>query len=148
MQSETPPPKRLTEIQHQREFTWQVLIPLLAVILAALAVTVLSILFVGRDPAVSAKWAPIAIIFLVLPYLLAGIATIAILELFSIAVQKIRGIVPPYLALFSIRLDSISSSLSKIADRSADPFIQLNAWMAGLGRLIRFISSRNHTNKE
>jgi len=148
MQSETPPPKRPTEIQHQREFTWQVLIPLLAVILAALAVTVLSILFVGRDPAVSAKWAPIAIIFLVLPYLLAGIATIAILVLFSIAVQKIRGIVPPYLALFSIRLDSISSSLSKIADRSADPFIQLNAWMAGLGRLIRFTSSRNHTNKE
>lgn len=148
MQSETPPPKRPTEIQHQREFTWQVLIPLLAVILAALAVTVLSILFVGRDPAVSAKWAPIAIIFLVLPYLLAGIATIAILVLFSIAVQKIRGIVPQYLALFSIRLDSISSSLSKIADRSADPFIQLNALMAGLGRLIRFISSRNQTNKE
>ena len=140
--------KRPAETQHQREFTWQILVPLVLVVLGVLVVTILSIIFFDREPAIGEKWAPIAVILMILPWLVIGLFFLALLILLSVGIKKIHGVIPLYLGLFSIRTNQIGTALQKATNQLSVPFIQVGAVIAGLDRLIRFTSSRKRKIKE
>ena len=140
--------KRPAETQHQREFTWQILVPLVLVVLGVLVVTILSIIFFDREPAIGEKWAPIAVILMILPWLVIGLFFLALLILLSVGIKKIHGVIPLYLGLFSIRTNQIGTILQKSANQLSVPFIQVGTVIAGLDRLIRFTSSRKRKIKE
>ena len=140
--------KRPAETQHQREFTWQILVPLVLVVLGVLVVTILSIIFFDREPAIGEKWAPIAVILMILPWLVIGLFFLALLILLSVGIKKIHGVIPLYLGLFSIRTNQIGTILQKSANQLSVPFIQVGTVIAGLDRLFRFTCSRKGKIKE
>ncbi len=148
MTTETNRNKTEQAIRHQREFVWQILLPVIAAVLALLFIAILSITAAGETPAVNQKWAEISTIFLILPSLLFGLVTLALVVLLIWLLRKLSRNIPTYTG-YIFRLTRRTTSITNnIAAHSAEPFIRVRSIFAGLTQLISLASHTKTSHKE
>ena len=148
MTSEPTRNKTEPEIRHQREFVWQILLPIIAAVLALLFIAILSISAAGITPDVNEKWAQISTILLLLPTLLFGLVTLALVIILIWLLRKLARNIPTYTGYIFHLSRRTTGITSNIAAHSAEPFIRLRSIFAGLTQLITLVIHKKTNHKE
>lgn len=145
MTSEQKPPKRDSEIRHQKQVFWQILTPIIVAILGLLLVTILSTIGAGKTPEINEKWANISTIFLLLPTILFGLLILALVIVAFWLLRKVTKNIPPYTSYIYHLFNRTNGITKNIAIKSAEPFIQVGSLLAGFSKLLT-LASHNKTN--
>lgn len=124
---------------HRRQYTWQILMPILAMVTGVLVFTIFSILAIGQPSGINEKWAAIATIVLIIPAILLGLLCLAIILLLSKGVDKLIKALPSYTGYISYLFHRTSAITDRFTNESVSPIIRLKSGWAGIGRLIKLI---------
>jgi len=148
MNTEQKGNKTEAEFRHQRQFVWQILIPILAAVIVFLLIVVLSISVAGSTPELNEKWAHISTVFLLLPTFLFGLITLALVILLIWLIEKLSHKIPTYTG-YIFQLSRQTRRLTDTLTTSgAEPFIRARSSLAGLARLVTIAFHNNTNHKE
>lgn len=127
----------LTERNHRREVFWQIYLPLIGggIILLLLAAGVLITSIQGT--ARLDTWAAISEIFLTVPTMFAALIFLALIAGAAYLITRLLGAIPYYACLLQDIFVLIEVRVKKAADLSAEPFLRLHSFSAGLRALGR-----------
>ena len=132
---------------HKKQTLWQIWVPLIAGILIALFLAILTVILTSRDVSgeFNTKWASISAIYLSLPALFIAFIFLAILVGLIYLFSKLHRIVPEYMQkalaiLFRVR-DAIHSSSNTITK----PVITVKSKWKGFTTLFKKKSDRMRT---
>jgi energy-coupling factor transporter transmembrane protein EcfT len=81
---------------HRRQMWTQILLPLLLTVLFFIAVILLTGIATFRDNGEVGRWAAISTIWLVIPFMLAGLIFLALLAGMIYLLARLVGVIPPY----------------------------------------------------
>jgi K+-sensing histidine kinase KdpD len=131
-----PTTYRHSEMDHRRQKTWQIYIPIFAVIAIILATFIL--LLVSQNSSSGANignLSSISVIWLILPMLGIGFALLVILVGFIYLAFKITNVLPLYSLKISTIFYQVALSIHKLADKSVLPVIKIQQIQAGVNTL-------------
>lgn len=131
--------KRDAQVRHQQQFVWQILTPVLITLLIVLAILILLISSAGTAASTNEKWADISTIFMLLPTLLFGLLTLAVILLFAWLIDKLRKTIPPYTSRVSHVAEKASQITDRVTDKGLSPFIYIRSYISGAQRLFSLI---------
>lgn len=147
MESQDQSTRRKSERVHSSEYLWQILVPILATVLITLAVGIAVIFVSANGQGLDEKWAHIALIFLILPFLVIGLVLLAVLFFTTRLVSRFHNFLPPQFA----RLNQIFSSVEGFArvttDKITHPLIDLNSLITGAIRLFELAFHRGQAQR-
>lgn len=129
---------------HRKQAGLQIFLPIILITLVALGVIVFLIVISLRPngAATHIVWADISTIWLLLPLILLSIFPAALLVGLIFGFSKlIRGL-PQYGALGQYYAQRMVDEVRKIADKAAQPAIQVGGWKAGWQRLRNLLRAR------
>ncbi|MEN6435438.1 MAG: hypothetical protein ABFD14_02995 [Anaerolineaceae bacterium] len=135
-----PSTYRQSEIDHHRQKTWQIFIPIFIVMVFILAAFIL--LLVSQNSAAGAdigKVSSISTIWLILPMLAIGLACLLLLAGFIFLIYKLIKVIPLYSLKVSTIFYQIALTVHKIADKSVIPVITIQQFQAGMKTLFHRI---------
>ncbi len=138
--------KTESELRHQRQFIWQILIPIFTAIIIVVVIVFLSVSAAGSTPELNEKWAHISAIFLLLPTFLFGLITFGLIILLIWLMRKLRRKVPTYTG-YIFQLSRQTRRLTDtLSTGSTEPFIWVRSFLSGLARLVTltFCNKTNH----
>jgi hypothetical protein len=131
MPSETPLPESPTLRAHKRQFTWQILAPVLLV--TALILAAASLLLVGfGDTARNRLFADVSIIWLIVPLLLLAFGFLAVLGGLIYALAKLLAYTPRITGKAQHYAALGSAGARRLADLAVKPIL----WLGGLGGIL------------
>jgi len=148
MNESQPHVKRDSEISHQRQFFWQILVPILISIIVVLILMVLTIISAGNSLDLNEKWAHISTIFLSLPVLLAGLLLLLVIIVLSVMIKKMHKGIPAYTGKLMSLMNSTNRITNITTTKALSPFIYSKAWFAGFNRLLSMAFHRHDDRKE
>jgi hypothetical protein len=136
--AEMTPIESPTVRQHKRQFFWQILLPMLLVVIAALAIggLVIAATFTGRGE--TRLWADVSIIWLLAPMLLLAFGLVAILFAVVYGMGKLLQVTPRYTGKAQGIFVLIAAWARKVADGATQPFV----WFQQAGAAIKSIFKR------
>ena len=132
--SSLPERNPVTYEKHRREVRWQVTLPFILGLLACLALSVLT--FFAGAPA-SSKLADVSLIWLILPWLLVGLITFAILGGLLYAVIAIIRVLPRYTRQVQVLFDKLHGMVRKAGDAAVEPIFRAQSLSARMRALRR-----------
>jgi uncharacterized BrkB/YihY/UPF0761 family membrane protein len=135
-----PSTYRQSEIDHHRQKTWQIFIPIFIVMVFILAAFIL--LLVSQNSAAGAdigKVSSISTIWLILPMLAIGLACLLLLAGFIFLIYKLIKVIPLYSLKVSTIFYQIALTVHKISDKSVIPVITIQQFQAGMKTLFHRI---------
>jgi len=112
---------------HQKQTFWQIWFPLAITIIGFLTLAILACLVSGRDASISAMWANISLIFLIVPVLFFGLLLLAILLGLIYLMAKVFSLAPIYLKKAQYYTNVASDYIHKWADQSVLPIVWIQA---------------------
>jgi hypothetical protein len=117
---------------HKRQFAWQILLPLLAVLALILAAGVL--VTASSNPA-SRTWADVSTIWLIAPMLLLALVVVILLGFMIYAIARLHQVTPTYTGRIQAFFALLSGKTRNLADGSVRPVI----WSGQAGAILRSI---------
>ena len=120
---------------HKRQFVWQILLPILLVILLGLAVGGLTITASLANASNASLWADVSIIWLLIPALVFALVAIAILGFAIYGLAKVLQVAPTYTGKAQGIFALISALIRKVADGLTKPFV----WFHQAGTVLKSI---------
>ncbi len=134
--SELPIP---TNPQHRRQTFWQVWVPLIVAIVAAIGLAVIAALSVAGNAQSGAHWAGISLIAMIIPLMLMGLIAFAILGILIFTISRISRVLPYYsLQIYQLILRT-AAVIRRWSDKSVEPILATQSWRAGMKALLRRI---------
>ncbi len=109
--------------KHHAQAAWQIWVPLGLGIAVVVALCVLSALATFSDLPISKTLAPVAVIWVVIPYCLSGLITLAILIGCVFLAAKMLGGLPQLGAKILSAFDKLNALAQTLANRVAAPVI-------------------------
>jgi len=135
MKVSTSTPLRFAEKLHANERIWQILIPILICILAAIGIGAMVVFASFNHPGLNEKWAQISLVFLIVPLLFLGVILGIVIAATSRLITKAHRVLPPQFS----KLDHLVHSVRRFAEMSANkitnPVIAIGSTKAGVTRL-------------
>lgn len=132
--SSLPERNPVTYEKHRREVRWQVTVPFILGLLACLAVSVLT--FFAGSPAAS-KLADASLIWLILPWLFAGLITFLVLGGLLYAVIAVIRVLPRYTRQAQVLFDRLHGIIRKAGDTAVEPIYRAQSFSAKVRALRR-----------
>ncbi len=115
--------------KHRRDFTRQILIPIVLTTLAGLGFVGLSIYgVVGRSPNVS-LWGDIALIWLIIPMMLLALVILALVGGMVYGLAKLLGAAPRYTGLAQRYALWLNAEIVLWTEKIVQPVLSLKAWL-------------------
>jgi hypothetical protein len=118
-----------TEAAHRKQVLWQVTLPLILGIIVILALAVLATLARGGTQHL---WGDIALIWLILPMLVLLIVFTGIFAGLAYLFIRLNNAVPRLALKAHHLVKGVQASLTRAADRIAQPVIKVEGWRATL----------------
>lgn len=143
-----PPLKRESQINHQRQFFWQILAPILISIIIVLVILVLIVMSAGNAPDLNEKWAHISTIFLSLPVLIGGLLLLVMIIVLSVMIKKMHKGIPTYTGKLLHLMTNVNRVTNISTTKSLSPLIYSKAWFAGFNRLLSMAFHTHNDRKE
>ena len=118
-----PKPVHSPSLQaHNRQFTWQILLPFLVGLALILAAAVLA---ATSTYSTSRTWADVSIIWLIAPMLLLALVVVILLGFMIFAIAKLLKVTPDYSGRIQAFFVLLSGKVRSLADGSVQPVIRI-----------------------
>ncbi|MEK6223178.1 MAG: hypothetical protein N2D54_13110 [Chloroflexota bacterium] len=117
----------ITHQAHRSEMTWQVLLPLVVIVLVVGGIAAWMI--TGEIGTVE-KWAEIATLLVLAPIMVTGLVLFVLLAGFVYGVGYILGVIPPYARMAQDGITRIKRQVEAGAKITARPVIQIQSFLA------------------
>jgi len=140
--NETPPIKSPTLRQHQRQFFWQILFPMLFVALIGLAAGGLVTWAAFANKGDARLWADISLIWLLAPMLLLALVAAIAAGGLIYGLARLTKATPRLTARLQELADSGAKGLRRIADGTTKPFVWMEQAAAVFKSAIRLLLGR------
>jgi hypothetical protein len=115
--------RRSTIHAHKRQFAWQILIPLILVVMIIFVAGGLVITDAVSGSGQTRVWADISVIWLIVPTLFFALAILVILVTTIYGMAKLLQTIPPYSGKIQGIFRQFSSAMRSVADRTVKPLI-------------------------
>ena len=103
---------------HKRDFIWQILVPMIVVLIL---VVIASVFTAMRPPGTASLWADISTIWLLIPLLIFALITLVILGGIIYGMAKLLSITPVYTQKLYVLIRLLTKKIEDMADASAKP---------------------------
>ena len=113
-----PSPKTASYQAHKRDFIWQILVPMIVVLIL---VVIASVFTAMRPPGTASLWADISTIWLLIPLLIFALITLVILGGIIYGMAKLLSITPVYTQKLYVLIRLLTKKIEDMADASAKP---------------------------
>jgi hypothetical protein len=120
---------------HKAQFAWQILVPIILVVLIVFAAGVFVIANAVSGPGQTGLWADISVIWLVVPALFFALAFLVIVITTVYGMAKLLQLLPHYTGKAQGFFTLLSAGILKLADGSVKPFV----WFCQAGAVIKSI---------
>ena len=120
---------------HKAQFAWQILVPIILVVLIVLAAGAFVIANGVSGPGQIVLWADISVIWLVVPALFFALAFMVIVITTVYGMAKLLQLLPHYTGKTQGFFSQFSAGILKLADGSVKPFV----WFRQAGAVIKSI---------
>jgi len=118
---------------HKRQFAWQILLPMIVVVIIGLAAGGFVIATTISGQGQPQLWADVSVIWLIAPVLLFALIFLAIVITTIYGMAKLLQILPLYTGKAQNILAQVSSGTLKVADGTVKPFI----WLREAGAVVK-----------
>ena len=122
MQNQVPV-ERATIRAHKRQFVWQILVPMIVVVLIGLGAGGLVIAATVSGLGQTRVWADVSAIWLIAPALLFALAVLVVLVAVIYGMIKLLQILPTYTGKTQNIFALLSAWTRKVADAITQPFV-------------------------
>jgi len=139
--------RRESERVHSSEYIWQILVPILVSVLIALVIGFVVIFVYANGEGVDEKWAHIALIFLIFPFLIIGLVLLGVLFFTSRLVTRFHNFLPSQFAKLNDIVSSIEGFTKVATNKVTQPLIDLNSIMTGAMRLFELAFHRGQAQR-
>jgi hypothetical protein len=131
---------------HRRDLVRQVYLPLGIVLVAVIALIVLTILAglgVVGSPAGASVWADVSLIFIIVIALSMGLAPLIIFGGLAYGLGYALRYLPGYARVVQDFLVRLNYTVNEVADRIAKPVVAVESGSAAVGTAVRGLTERN-----
>jgi hypothetical protein len=129
MKAQLPHPEHYSYLQHRRERTTQIILPVvIAAVLIAALIVLISLVTFNSNGDVS-RWAAISTIWIVIPILLTGLILLAILIGLIYLMARALSALPTYTAIAQDYVYKAKAYIIRGADMAAQPVIALDGFV-------------------
>jgi hypothetical protein len=132
-----------TKLKHRRDFTFQILVPVLVVTLLVFVLLFLTIHSSFLSPGNIEKWAHISLVLLLSPFIVLSLFGLTVIIVLSVLVSKLHSLIPRQARKLRDNFDLIMETLQGITARLTVPLIKIRAFFAGVKKIIHISSWKN-----
>jgi heme/copper-type cytochrome/quinol oxidase subunit 2 len=133
MESTHRTPQHTSYRRHQRQRTWQIIVPIVSACLLLVAVTYLISVATFRDNADVARWAEISTMWLSIPVAIMGFVMLIVVAALAYLVGRLAGFIPPYTLKAQLFAYKVEAGAHRVSEIGHEP----KRIIPELGRLIR-----------
>ena len=126
---------RPTIRSHKRQFVWQILAPMILVLLIGLTAGGLVISATVSGQGQTRVWTDVSMVWLLVPALFFALTFLLILVTTIYGMSKLLQVIPHYSGKTQVIFVMLSAETRKLADRAARPFV----WLRQAGAVIKSI---------
>jgi hypothetical protein len=137
MQNEFPfakPRNLVTQQAHRQQVLWQIVVPL---IVAAVVILVLAVLAATGSSQAASLWADIALVWLLIPVMIASLVLLVLLAGLVYAVVWLVRTIPAYALQAQNFIVMVASQVERLGNMIVEPIMRVNAFLASLQALGR-----------
>ncbi|PWH13937.1 MAG: hypothetical protein DDG60_09510 [Anaerolineae bacterium] len=124
-----PRPTHPSYRKHQREFTRQIILPILLVTLLGLGFAGIAIYGAVVNHAGVSLWADIALIWLILPTMVIALIILVLTIGVVYALAKLLGIAPRYTGLVQLYALWLNAEIVRWTEKIVQPVLNFKAWL-------------------
>jgi hypothetical protein len=121
--------------KHRRQLWTQILTPLLIAVALIIAVAVLTGIVTFRDNGDVGRWAAISTIWIVMPFMVAGIIFLAIFIGLIYGMARLLQLIPPYTGYAQRIVWRAEGYVKRAADAAVKPILGLGGILATIRRI-------------
>lgn len=136
------------EEAHQKQFTWQILFPILIVAVAALAVGIIAIIAATEKTNMNAQWAMISTIFLLLPWLILSLLPLALIVFAIYLLSRSQKSIKPFLKAAGMYSGRMGKTVEGISMSAVYPVIRFRSAGEGFIHLLKMAFHLDSNPKE
>jgi hypothetical protein len=122
---------------HKRQFTWQILMPVILAVLIILAAGGFVIADAVLGQGQIRAWADISVIWLIIPAFFFGFALLVILVTTVYGMAKLMQIIPLYTGKAQGIFNQLAAAVHKLADGVIKPFVWFQQAQAALKSIFK-----------
>ena len=132
MKAKLPQPVHESYLRHRKQLTWQIVLPVVLMVLLTIALIVLINVATFRDNGDVARWAAISTIWIVVPIMIGMLIFLILLVGLIYLLSKLLGITPRYTGLAQDYVHKVAGAIKRGLDASVKQFIEIQGVLASL----------------
>jgi len=132
MKANLPQPVHESYLRHRKQWTWQILLPVVLMSVLLIALIVLINIATFRDNGDVARWAAISTIWIVVPIMIAMLIFLILLVGIIYLLSKLLGITPRYTGLAQDYVHKAAGTIKRGLDAIVKQFIEIQGVLASI----------------
>jgi|SRR5688572_17358372 hypothetical protein len=132
MKAKLPQPVHESYLRHRKQLTWQIVLPVVLMVLLTIALIVLINVATFRDNGDVARWAAISTIWIVVPIMIGMLIFLILLVGLIYLLSKLLGITPRYTGLAQDYVHKVAGAIKRGLDAIVKQFIEIQGVLASL----------------
>ena len=132
MKAELPKPVHKSSLEHRKQRTWQVVLPVVLSVVLCLALIVLVHVATFRDGGDVARWAAVSTIWIVIPILFGLLIFLALLAGLVYLMKQLLDVTPTYTGMAQDYVHIGVGYVRRALDAIIEPVMKLNGILASI----------------
>ena len=132
MKAELPKPVHKSYLEHRKQRTWQVVLPVVLSVVLCIALIVLVNVATFRDGGDVARWAAVSTIWIVIPILFGLLIFLALLAGLVYLMKQLLDVTPTYTGMAQDYIHIGAGYVRRALDAIIEPVMKLNGILASI----------------
>jgi len=132
MKANLPQPVHESYLRHRKQWTWQIVLPVVLMSVLLIALIVLINIATFRDNGDVARWAAISTIWIVVPIMIGMLIFLILLVGIIYLLSKLLGITPRYTGLAQDYVHKAAGAIKRGLDAIVKQFIEIQGVLASI----------------
>ena len=132
MKANLPQPVHESYLRHRKQWTWQIVLPVVLISVLFIALIVLINIATFRDNGDVARWAAISTIWIVVPIMIGMLIFLILLVGIIYLLSKLLGITPRYTGLAQDYVHKAAGAIKRGLDAIVKQFIEIQGVLASI----------------
>ena len=139
MKANLPQPVHESYLRHRKQWTWQIVLPVVLMSVLLIALIVLINIATFRDNGDVARWAAISTIWIVVPIMIGMLIFLILLVGIIYLLSKLLGITPRYTGLAQDFVHKAAGAIKRGLDAIVKQFIEIQGVLASIREFFKQI---------
>jgi hypothetical protein len=139
MKANLPQPVHESYLRHRKQWTWQIVLPVVLMSVLLIALIVLINIATFRDNGDVARWAAISTIWIVVPIMIGMLIFLILLVGIIYLLSKLLGITPRYTGLAQDYVHKAAGAIKRGLDAIVKQFIEIQGVLASIREFFKQI---------